>query len=142
MPLFEGDMIRLGESSRLMIIHGLTERPEAPMPKSSRAYENSSVAWGMTEQDADDTASGPPTSLLDIGTGESKDSSSSYYHKDPKKALKTWFEAQGYEYEISYQEELIQGDRGFIASIDLPNLDFPLSAAGRKLPIETAYIDN
>ena len=128
-------MLRLGESSRTLIVQGPPERLEIdkkiihPVSKkqqesnSTTVHLNQQVSWGFG-QDA------VVEDQYDEATAPQIDVTNAYYQKDPIRALRMWMENLGFETVFQCQELELEEDRGYIASIELP-LDFKLLGEGK-----------
>ncbi|KAJ3086969.1 Kanadaptin [Quaeritorhiza haematococci] len=128
-----GDMLRFGQSTRLFIFQGPEEpeQPEVvvkPIPsKPPTQIESSGVTWGFGEDateddtelpdDADEDTPDAPSNFSSLNPEETRDA---YYYKDPKKALRTWFEIQGGEPEYEVEEEGHGRNREYVAKVELP----------------------
>ncbi|XP_040575370.1 kanadaptin [Lepeophtheirus salmonis] len=137
-PLRVGHSIKLGGSSRLLLLKGPDEdsEPEGSMEavkellqkkkleKLEEKENPEGISWGMREDAVDDNdvnpfateEEGPPLDL-----------------DDPKKTLKNWFEREGYELDYKVEEK---GHSNFLCSVDIPtDTGEPLIAevkAGKK----------
>lgn len=117
--LYSGDLVKFGASSRLYIIHGAAERDFSSVKsKSVQGQEQKVMIKSVEEEDDVELAlNGKPIP-------------SAVFSKDPKGILSTWFEQQGYELNIEYEDS----EQGFIANIRMPVefLNFVASASGSK----------
>lgn len=117
--LYSGDLVKFGASSRLYIIHGATEREfttlmfkpvhTVPLVQKLDVKEE--------EEEVELTLNGKPIPPA-------------VFYKDPKGVLSTWFEQQGYELNIEYEET----EQGFMGNIQMPVefLNFVASATAAK----------
>ncbi|CAG8636958.1 3653_t:CDS:10 [Acaulospora morrowiae] len=97
--------------------------PEEPQqqiikPVSKPAPETVEVTWGFAE-DAEDES--------ELSITEAKESwkrdENAYYYKDPKKALRNWFENRGYDMEFESEQEGPGHARTFTSRIQLPDVE-------------------
>ncbi|KAI8928068.1 hypothetical protein BC831DRAFT_450285 [Entophlyctis helioformis] len=140
-----GDMIRFGQSTRLYILQGpqpdeqsepevddaelrarvasaAAKRKNAKAAASDSASEpqpSEEVTWGFREDAYDgDEFAGRDVDISKVDRASID--ADAYYYADPRKALRVWFEARGYDMEFQTEEEGHGVTRGFMARIELP----------------------
>ncbi|KND01312.1 uncharacterized protein SPPG_03122 [Spizellomyces punctatus DAOM BR117] len=117
-----GDMLRFGASTRIYIFQGEGEQVEeikrAPVPRKQLAQaESTGVTWGFGEDASEEDQ--PVEYDLPENDNTAVDENA-YYYADPRKALRLWLEARGYDMEFRVEEEGHGRDRGYVARIELP----------------------
>ncbi|XP_033627027.1 kanadaptin-like [Asterias rubens] len=154
-----GHMFKLGGSSRMYILQGPPEDQEAESELSVKELrelrqhqlaeleerkrkkreeeemeiveeeKDAGISWGMEEdaEDADAMGDNP----FAIMTQEEKEAS---YIKDPKKALRGYFEREGYDLEYNVEEKESGFNKQFVCKVELPIDD----SSGRPIFAEAA----
>ncbi|TPX63603.1 hypothetical protein SpCBS45565_g06503 [Spizellomyces sp. 'palustris'] len=117
-----GDMLRFGASSRTYIFQGEGEQVEeikrAPASRKQLVpAESTGVTWGFGEDAAEEDQPVEYDLPEDDNTAVDENA---YYYADPRKALRLWLEARGYDMEFRVEEEGHGRDRGYVARIELP----------------------
>ena len=126
--VYNGDMVKFGASSRLYIIHGAKERvlQENKVEKSKTV-----LAQEFLEDIDDDNQMKLHGKTIPVAI----------YSKDPKGVLSNWFDQQGYDLNIEFSQVVIQGDHGFIATLQMPVELLSFEAQGKGGKKKEAEID-
>ncbi|XP_022090980.1 kanadaptin-like [Acanthaster planci] len=158
-----GHMFKLGGSSRMYILQGpaedqdaeselsvtelkeLRQKQLAELEDRRRATQEQAanerreekerdegISWGMDYEDAqeEDTRGDNPFAIM---TQEEKEAT---YIKDPKKALRGYFEREGYDLEYNVEEKESGFNKQFVCKVELPLDD----ASGRPIFAEAAVV--
>ncbi|OQR69107.1 coiled-coil protein-like [Tropilaelaps mercedesae] len=93
---------------------GKAEKEEADR-KEDEEEKNTSINWGMGEDATEDD--GPISDEDPFALDGADDMNEQLYLDNPKKALRGWFEREGYELEYRVEE---RGSQQFLCRIELP----------------------
>ncbi|KAJ3195542.1 Kanadaptin [Irineochytrium annulatum] len=116
-----GDMIRFGQSTRSYVLYGPEAELEPATPVQVQmpqqravkpAEDKMEVTWGFAEDaKEDDDEDG-----IDLGQ-DLPDDESAYYYKDPRKALRVWFETKGGNMHFDFEEDGKGVNRIYVSTV-------------------------